>query len=160
MLKLDEAEIQERMTLLSDDLRGIRAQVARAEQELQQSHEALAGVPASVRGALLADHQIKLERLQERQEEIAGRAREWAIQKIKEAYVETLKAEAKPLLEKAEKAMETARTNLLKVADIEYDARSNNGSIMTEQFSTESVGFYLPLLSFEPDRGTWKIKRR
>ena len=160
MLKLDEAEIQERMTLLSDDLRGVRAQVARAEQELQQSHEALAGVPASVRSALLADHQIKLERLKEREVEIAGRAREWAIRKIKEAYCETLQAEAKPLLEKAEKAIETARTNLLKVSDIEYDARSNHGSIMTERFGKESVDFFLPVLTYEADRGTWKIKRR
>lgn len=160
MLKLDEAEIRKRMVLLSSDLRGIRAQVAKAEAELQQSHEALAGMPESVRGALLADHQSKLEQLKERELEIAGIAREWAIRKIKESYVETLQAEAKPLLEKAEKAIETARTNLLKVADIEYDARSNNGSIMTERFGKESVGFYLPVLSFEPDRGTWKIKRR
>ena len=160
MLKLDEGEIRARMVLLSSDLRGIRAQVAKAEAELQQSHEALAGVPASVRGELLCDRRLQLERLKEREVEIAGRAREWAIRKIKEAYVETLQAEAKPLLEKAEKAIETARTNLLKVADIEYDARSNNGSIMTDRFGKESVGFYLPLLSFEPDRGTWKIKRR
>ena len=123
MLKLDEAEIQERMVLLSSDLRGIRAQVAKAEAELQQSHAALAGMPESVRGELLCDRRLQLEQLKEREEEIAERAREWAIRKIKEAYCETLKAEAKPLLEKAEKAIETARTNLLKVADIEYDAR-------------------------------------
>lgn len=160
MLKLDECEIQERMVLLSSDLRGIRAQVARAEQELQQSHDALAGMPESVRGELLCDRKLRLEQLKEREVAIAERAREWAIRKIKEAYCETLQAEAKPLLEKAEKAIETARVNLLKVADIEYDARSNYGSIMTERFSKESVGFFLPLLSYDADRGTWKIKRR
>jgi hypothetical protein len=159
MLKLDEAEIQGWM-LESSDLRSIHTQINHAKAQLEQSHQALAGMPRIVRDSLLIEQQTALHQLIERGERTKAQAREWAIRKIKEAYVETLQAEAKPLLEKAEKAIETARTNLLKVADIEYDARPSNGSIMTERFGKESVDFFLPVLTFEADRGTWKIKRR
>jgi hypothetical protein len=159
MLTLTEQEIAAEMGSCPD-LRGIRAKIARAEQELQQSHEAMAGVPESVRKSLLMERQILLEHLLERGEVIENQARDFAIQRIKKAYVETLKKEAYPLLEKAAKAIETARNNLLKVVEIERDAATNQGSVMTERFGPESVAFYLPSLTYQPERGAWSLRRR
>ena len=159
MLTFDEAEIQERMRD-SSDLRSIRSQIASAEAQLEQSHQALANMPKQVRDSLLIEQQTALNQLLERGERTEAQARYWAIEKIKKAYVETLKAEANPLLEKAAKAIETARNNLLKVAAIESAARANNGSVMMDRYDSTSVDFFLPMLTYQADRGTWQLKRR
>jgi hypothetical protein len=116
-------------------------------------------MPKNVRDSLLVEQQTALNQLLERGEQTKARARHWAIEKIKESYVETLRAKAKRLLEKAARAIETARNNLLRVAAIESDARSNNGAVMADRFAPESVDFFLPSLTYKADRGTWQLKR-
>jgi hypothetical protein len=158
MLTLYEQEVTAEMQSCSD-LRGIRAQIPRAEQELQQSNEALAGVPETVRRSLLQERQLLLEHLLERGEQINTQSRHFAIERLRKAYVETLNKEAYPLLEKAARAIETARNNLLKVAAIERDACANSGSEMTDRYDQSSVDYFMPSLTYQAERGTWQLNR-
>jgi hypothetical protein len=156
MVILDEQEIATRVAA-SGDVRDIRARITRAAVELERAHSALHDVPQSVRATLFEEQENALEVLQEEGKRVEERAREWAIRALQTAHVEVLKAQALPHFQKAEKALNTAREELLKVLEIEREANQYQGRLMVDAFDRTSIDYFIPTLTRFDDK--WQLKR-
>jgi hypothetical protein len=72
--------------------------------------------------------------------------------------VEVLKAQALPHFQKAEKALNTAREELLKVLEIERQANQYQGRLMVDAFDRTSIDYFIPTLTLFDDN-RWQLKR-
>jgi len=156
MVILDEHAIATRVAA-SGDVQSIRARIARAAAELERAHSALHDVPQSVRATLFEEQENALEVLQEEGKRVEERAREWAIRALQTAHVEVLKAQALPHFQKAEKALNTAREELLKVLEIERQANQYQGQLMVDAFDRTTIDYFIPTLTRFDDK--WQLKR-
>jgi len=156
MVTIDEKEIATRVAA-SGDVQSIRARIARAAAELERAHSALHDVPQSVRATLFEEQENALEQLQEEGRRVEEQARKWAIRALQSAHVDVLKAQALPHFQKAEKALNTAREELLKVLEIDREANEYQGRLMVDAFDRTSIDYFIPTLSRFDDR--WQLKR-
>ena len=158
MMTLNEQEIATRVAA-SGDVQDIRARIARAADELERAHNALRDVPVSVRASLFEETENALEQLQAEGQRTEERAREWAIRALKSAHVDVLRAQAQPHFQKAEKAFNTAREELLKVLEIEREANQYQGRLMVDGFDRTSIDYHVPTLTRFKDENRWQFKR-
>jgi hypothetical protein len=158
MLALDESRIRNKVQA-TKEVQCLRAKVEQAEAELEQAHLALSQLPPSYRADLLAKPEGALQALRQRETEVLDEARKRAERELQAEHVESLRTEAKPLLDRAAKNLEFVRESLRKVISIEAEARANGGRVMSEGLDTSSIAFFIPQLIYQPDRGTWLLKR-
>jgi cellobiose-specific phosphotransferase system component IIA len=158
MLILDEREIAIRVAA-SGDVQSIRARIARAAEELERAHSALRDVPLSVRASLFEEKENALEALHAERQRVEERAREWAIRALKSDHVDVLRAQAQPHFQKAEKAFNTAREELLKVLEIEREANQYQGRLLVDAFDHTSIDYHVPTLTRFKDDNRWQLKR-
>ena len=156
MVTIDEKEIGARVAA-SGDVQSIRARIARAAGELERAHNALHDVPQSVRAKLFEEQEAALEALQAERQRVEEQAREWAIRALKSAHVNVLRAQAQPHFQKAEKALNAAREELLKVLEIEREANQYQGRLMVDAFDHTSIDYFIPTLTRFDEK--WQLKR-
>ena len=158
MLILDEQEIATRVAA-SGDVQSVRTRIARAADELERAHNALHDVPVSVRATLFEEQEHALEALQAEGQRVEERAREWAIRALKSAHVDVLRAQAQPHFQKAQKAFNPAREELLKVLEIEREANQYQGRLLVDAFDHTSIDYHVPTLTRFKDDNRWQLKR-
>jgi hypothetical protein len=158
MPSLDQTRINSKIQS-SLGVQHIRVQIQQAEAELEKAHTALADLPVSVRCDLLARQENALEALYKREEALTAQARKTAEGELRAERVDSLRVEAAPLLERAQKCLEIVRAELTKVAAIEREAHANGGTVMSEAFDQDSINYFIPKLELEPRRGTWRLQR-
>lgn len=137
----------------------IRRRIVEAEAELEKGYAALDDLPRSLRCELMERHEQRLESLLQREQELIAQARRSAEAELRHERLESLRIEAAPLLERVEKNLVFIRESLSKVAAIEREARGLGGRVMTEAFDKASVDFFVPSLTYQPERCTWLLKR-
>ncbi len=156
MLILNEQEIARRVAA-SGEVQSIRARITCAADQLERAHNALHDVPLSVRATLFEEKENALEQLQEEGRRVEEQARQWAIRALQSAHVEVLRAQAQPQLQKAEKALNTAREELLKVLEIEREANQYQGRLMVDAFDRTSIDYFIPTLTRSDNK--WQLRR-
>jgi hypothetical protein len=138
----------------------IRAEVAQAEAEVVQARTALSDLPPWAVSDILERGQERLQKLQAREAELLEQAERSALRELQEDYVQRLKSEAEPKLAHAASALETVRKILAEIVEMEREARSHKGAIMTHAFDKASIGFFVPILEYVPTRNTWTLRRQ
>lgn len=158
MLTPDESRIMSKIRA-SQDFQYLRQQIDKAEAELAQANQALSQLPTSILTDLLSKQEEALEALYQEEKELLAQARKRAERELQAEHVDSLRTEAMPLLGRAVNNLEFVRESLRKVVNIEAEARANGGSVMSESIDVSSIDFFVPQLIYQPDRGTWLLKR-
>jgi hypothetical protein len=158
MTLFDQTRIESKIKA-SLGVQHIRVQIQQAEAELERAHAALANLPARVRLDMLARQEEALERLYQREAKLVDQARKSAEWELRAEHVESLRIEAEPLLSRVSKCLSIVREELVRVARIEAEARANGGQVMAESLDKSAIDFFVPTLTYQPERGTWLLKR-
>ena len=158
MLSFDESRIKSKIQA-SLGVQHIRVQIETAEAELEKADAALADLPNSLRRNLLEQAENRLDGLYRREKELLAQARRTAEGELKAERLQSLRTEAAPILERASKCLSIACDELRKAANIEREARANGGRIMSEAFDQNAIDYFVPQLTYEQRRGTWRLTR-
>ena len=158
MPSLDETRINSKIKA-SLGVQHIRVQIQQAEADLERAHAALADLPAKVRFDMLSRQEEALERLYQREAKLVEQARKSAEWELRAEQIESLRMEAEPLLSRVSKCLTIVREELKRVARIEAEARANGGRVMSEALDKSTIDYFVPSLTFQPERGTWLLKR-